>query len=31
MIINLIKERVKQEDCNGGVVFDNLECELWKD
>lgn len=31
MIINLIRERVKQEDCNGGVVFDNIECELWKD
>lgn len=31
MIINLIHERVRQEDCNGGVIFDNLDCELWKD
>lgn len=31
MIEKLLLARVAHEDCNGGVIFDNLKCDLWKD
>jgi len=30
MIVNLIRARLTQEDCNGGAIFDNLDTDLWK-
>ena len=27
----MIKERIKEEDCNGGVIFDCLESDYWPD
>jgi len=27
----MLKERLSQEDCNAGAIFDNLESEYWKD
>jgi len=26
----MIEERLKCDDCNAGVIFDNLECKYWK-
>jgi hypothetical protein len=31
MLVKLIRERTSAEDCNAGIVFDNLQCEHWKD
>ena len=31
MLIKLIRERTDHEDCNAGIVFDNLLSENWKD
>lgn len=29
MIVEMIEERVKEEDCNAGVIFDCLESIYW--
>lgn len=31
MLIKLIIERTNDEDCNAGIIFDNLHSENWKD
>ena len=27
----MVAKRLSEEDCNAGAIFDNLECQYWKD
>lgn len=31
ILVEMIRERLKEEDCNAGAVFDNLESHQWLD
>jgi adenylate kinase family enzyme len=31
LLIEMLKERLQQEDCNAGAIFDDLHCENWPD
>jgi len=31
IVRKMLKERMAQEDCNAGVIFDQLECQYWPD
>ena len=31
LLIEMLKQRLETEDCNAGVIFDNLESEYWPD
>jgi hydrocephalus-inducing protein len=29
ILVKMLKERLAQEDCNAGAIFDNLESQYW--